>query len=620
MRPIVAILLAGLLGGGLPAMAQTSQTPQATQQAAPPQGPQNEPVPVFRDSVVVSASLDAEEREDVPASVTVLGREEIAARQANTLSDLVTTVPGLAVVQAGPPGQQTSLFTRGTESDQTLLLWNGIQLNDPFFGGANWQFIPVDGVERVEVVRGPFSALYGSNAVGGVIQVLTGTRQGGTVTLEGGDWGYARAGIAAGGDLGRARVDVTGHVRRGGGELANDFFDSEEGVARALWPLGPSSSLGLLARADDSETGIPLSGSQPTLHRRITWREREVAVPFRGGRGPWEVEAQISRTKFDGAFRDPDDPFGFTASDTESEALRGRTVVSRHSGSWRTSFGADAERLEVTNSSSFGTNLDGAHQRTRAAFGQAGWERGPVHLDLGVRRDDNDVYGGETSLRAGGVVKLAPGLLLRASYGEAFRAPSLGELFFPGSGNPDLQPEDGESWEVGLERTAGDWRLALTGFENRLRNLIDFDFATFRDVNVGRSRSRGVEGELGFRHGPWNAALNGTWLDSEDLDTGLELLRRPKQSANLVLTARPGPWTLSLVTRYVGNRADVDPVTFQRATNPSYTRIDVAARWHALPWLSPYARLENAADETYSAALGFPSPGRTLIGGVALEF
>jgi vitamin B12 transporter len=615
MRSIVPILIAGLLGGGLPALSQPESQPE-------PQSPQtSSPVPVFRDTVVVSASLDAEEREDVPASVTVIDQKEIAARQANTLSDLVTTVPGLSVVQAGPPGQQTSLFTRGTESDQTLLLWNGIQLNDPFFGGANWQFVPVDGVERVEVVRGPFSALYGSNAVGGVVQVLTGSRQGGTVTLEGGDWGYARGGVAAGGDLGRARFDVTGHVRRGGGELANDFFDSEEGVARALWPLGPAASLGLLVRANDSETGIPLSGGRPTLRSRISWHEREVAVPFRSGRGPWEVEAQLSRARFDGAFRDPDDPFGFTASDTESEALRGRTVATwRGNEAWRIAFGAEAERLEVTNGSNFGPNLEGAHQRTWAAFGQAGWGRGPLQIELGLRRDDNDVYGGETSLRAGTVLKLGRGVRLRASYGEAFRAPSLGELFFPGSGNPDLQPEDGESWELGLEREAGDWRLALTGFENRLRNLIDFDFATFRDVNVGRARSRGVEAEAGYRRGLCAATLNGTWLDTEDLDTGLDLLRRPRQSATLVLTARPGPWTLSLVGRYVGDRDDLDPVTFQRATNPSYTRLDLAARWQALPWLSPYARVENVADEKYSAALGFPSPGRTVIGGVAFEF
>ncbi|MFL6264054.1 MAG: TonB-dependent receptor domain-containing protein [Thermoanaerobaculia bacterium] len=605
MRQIVPFLIAGVLGGGLPARAQT------------------EPVPVFNDSVVVSATPVPEDRQEVPASTTVFDQKEIAARQANDLSDLVSTASGLTVVQAGPPGQQTSLFTRGTSSVQTLLLWNGIQLNDPYFGGANWQLVPLDGVERVEVVRGPFSSLYGSNALGGVIQVLTGTRQGGTLNAEGGQYGYKRAGLAAGANLGPARLDFTGNLRRGGNEFVNDDFDGEEGVARALWSLGPSSSLGALVRANDSETGIPFSGGAVTPRRKISWQEREVAVPFQANQGPWQVEAQASRTDFDNAFRDPDDPFS-KFSDTESKATRGRAVGSWNSswnqGDLRLSAGAEAERLEVTASSSGFTNLDAAHQRTWAAFSQGSWGRGPFRLDLGVRRDDNDVYGGKTSLRAGTVVTLAPGTLLRASYGEAFRAPSLGELFFPGSGNTDLQPEDSQSYELGLEHATGGWRFVLTGFENRLRNLIDFDFATFRDVNVGRARTRGVEAEVGFRRGIVDANLNGTWLDTEDLATGLELLRRPKRSANLVVSARPGPWTLSLAGRYVGDRADVDPVTFARAENPGYTRFDLAARWKALPWLSPYARVENVADKDYSQALGFPSPGRTLIGGLSFDF
>ena len=607
MRRILLILAAGILGGGWPAAAQEPV-----------------PVPVFHEDVVVTASADTEVRADLPAAVTVIDGKEIEARQSHDLADLLTTVPGLSVVQAGSPGQQTSVFTRGTNSNQTLLLWNGIPLNDPYFGGANWQFVPLDGVNRVEVVRGPFSALYGSDAVGGVIQVLTGTRQGGTVNVEGGDNAYKRLGLAAGFDLGKARLDVTGHVRRGDGELANDSFDSEEGVARVLFPLGAGSSLGVMVRANDSKTGIPFSGLTPTPERNISWQEREVAVPFRSERGAWGVEAQVSRTDFDSAFRDKLDTSGFGSSDTQSQALRGRAVASWHgSGAGdglRFAFGAEVQRLEVTALSGAFTNLDGAHQRTWAAFGQASWGTGPVHLDLGLRRDDNDIYGGQTSLRTGAVVKLGDETRLRASYGEAFRAPALGDLFFPGSGNPDLKPERAASTEVGLEHEAGGWRFAVTGFQNRLRNLIDFDLTTFSSVNVGRARIRGVEAEVGVRKGIVTASLDGTWMDPKNLDTGLELLRRPKKSAHLAVTARPGRWTLSAVGRWIGERQDLDPVTFGNAVNPSYTRVDVAAKWRAYDWLSPYARVENVADEKYSAALGFPSPGRTVIGGLAFDF
>lgn len=597
-------LVAGILGGGIPALAQTTTA-----------------IPAFEESIVVSASLESQEKEEVPASVTVLGREEIAARQADTLAELVSTVPGVTVAQAGSPGQQTSLFVRGAESEQTLLLWNGIPLNDPFFGGANWQLVPTDGVARVEVARGPFSALYGSAALGGVVQVLTGSEQGGTLRLEGGEHGYARLGLAAGMNLGKARIDVTGHVRRGEAELRNDFFDSEELVARSLWTLRPGVSLGLMVRGNDSDTGIPLSGLTPTLRRRISWQEREVAVPLRADLGTWEVEAQVSRTAFDSAYRDPDDPFGYVASDTESEGLRGRTVVTyRPSEGFWVAFGSEAERLEVTSGSTFGTDLDGSRQRTWAVFTQASWKRGPVHLDLGVRRDDNNVYGGETSFRGGVVLDVGGGTRLRASYGEAFRAPSLGELFFPGSGNPDLQPETGESYELGIERTAGGWTLALIGFQNRQENLIDFDPVTFRNFNVGRAESRGLEAEVGFERGIVAVRWNGTWLEAEDRDNDLPLLRRPERSTNLLLTARPGGWTFNLEGRWVGERPDLDPVTFARTENPDYLRVDLATRRRALSWLSPYVRVENAADEEYQAVLGFPSPGRTWIAGAAFEW
>ena len=612
---LALLLAAGLLGGGLPALSQTAPTDPADPAA----------LPAFDESIVVSASLEPTEREEVPASVTVIDAEEIEARQAESLSEVLATVPGITVAQAGGPGQQTSLFLRGAESEHTLLLWNGIPLNDPYFGSVNWQLVPTDGVERVEVVRGPFSALYGSNALGGVVQVFSAPQPGVRLRLEGGEHGYARAGLAAAAELGtlpgQPRLDVTGHLRRGGAELPNDSFDSEELMARSQWTLRPGMTLGLLVRANDSETGIPVDGVAPTPRRRIDWEEREVAVPFRVESGHWEVDAQLSRTWFDAGYREPDDPFGFTFSDTESEGLRGRAVATwrRDDDLW-VAFGSEAERLEVSNVTSFGPNLDGSRQRTWAVFGQAGWGIGRLHLDLGLRRDDNDVYGEKTSLRTGAVVDLGAGVRLRASYGEAFRAPSLGELFFPFSGNPGLQPETGESWEAGIEREADGWRLALTGFDNRRRNLIDFDFVNFRNVNVGRGRSRGVEAEAGFDRGMVSLRWNGTWMDTEDEDTGLELLRRPERSSNLVVTVRPTNWTFNLEGRWVGERPDVDPLTFGRAENPSFLRVDLAARWRALSWLAPYVRVENAADEDYQEVLGYPSPGRTWIGGVAVEF
>lgn len=629
MRQI--LLAAGILGGAMPVLlAQTPavSTPQAAPAAASSPSPATAaaPPPRFSDSVVVTPSLDAEARDDTPAAVEVIGAREIEDRQARDLADLLWSVPGLTVAQAGAPGQQTSVFTRGANSNQTLLLWNGIPLNDPFFGDINWQFVPTEGVERVEVVRGPFSALYGSNAVGGVVQLLTGARRGALASLEGGEHGYVRGGLAAGGSLGAVQLDLAGHVRRSDstGPRVNDFFDGEDLVARALWALRPGTSLGVVARADDSRTGVPFSSGVPTPQTTIAWREREATVPFEVTGDRWLVDGRLAETRFTAGFRSPDDPFGAFSSDTRSQTLDGRLVGSYHllrqpGQDLEVSLGAEGERFQVTNADSFGTNLDRAHQRTWAGFGQASWGGGPVRLDLGARRDDNDVYGGQTSLRAGGVWRVAGGTRLRASYGQAFRAPNLGELYFPFSGNRALRPETGTSYEAGVEQEAGPWRLLLTAFENRQRNLIVFDPVSFRDLNVGRARSRGLEGLVGCRGRLVYGQLNATRLEAVDLTTGRELLRRPKWSANLLLTARPGAWTFTFTGRYVGRRPDIDPPTGALRTNPGFLRLDLAASLRARRWLSPFARLENLADRRYAEVLGYPSPRRRLIGGVAVE-
>ena len=608
------LLAAAVLGGGMAIQAEEPPSAPST----PASSTQS-----FAETVVVTATLEPAPEDDLPAAVTVVERAEIEARQAVDLPDVLATVPGLALVQAGPPGQQTSVFLRGADSEQTLLLWNGIPLNDPFFGGANWQFVPLDGAARVEVARGPFSALYGSQAVGGVVQVVSGVEPGVALRLEGGEDGYRRVGVAAAHATERLRLDVAGSLRRGGGPLANDDFDAEDVLARARWTVRPGISVGVLARQGDAETGIPLSGGLPSLRRSIEWREREVALPLSIERRRWGLEAHLSQATFDSAFRDPDDPFGFTASDTGAEALRGRAVATWRQAGGRDGWlalGAEAERLEVDNRSVFGTNLDGARQETWAVFAQASRGLGPLRLDVGARRDENDVYGGATSLRAGALWEVGGGVRLKAGYGESFRAPSLGELFFPGSGNPDLRPEIGESAELGVELRRGPFRAALTGFETRQRDLIDFDFVAFRNVNLGRARSRGVEAEAGWARGAGAIRAHATWLDAEDRVTGEPLLRRPEESAGLVATFTPGPWTLSAEGLYVGDRPDVDPATFARTTNPGYARVDVGARYALRPWIAPYARIENAADREYAEALGYPALGRTVIGGVAFEF
>ena len=607
---IGSFLLAGALALAAPKIsAQTSDPPPDPADASS-----------FGDEVVVTATVPEEESSDLSATTRVLDLGTIRDRQATTAYQLVTTLPGVQGARAGGPGQQASVFVRGAESDHVLVLWDGIPLNNPYFGGFNWAFLPVEGADRVELVAGPYSALYGSDAVGGVVNLVTGDLAGrGALSAEGGSDDYLRVGADASHAFDSLTVRAGGHLRRGDGEHPNEDFDGESLFARFDWDASPSWRIGGLARGLEAETGIPFSLGEPSLTRRIGWDERELAIPIQGRGDRWQVDVLASRVAYDSRFRDPADVF--SASDTESEAERARASLTREMpetpiGSGWLAAGVEYERLEVSDTTNFGPNLTGVEQETRSGFLQAHWEDARWAADFGVRHDDNDVYGTATSPRAGVVVALGERLRARASYGEGFRAPSLGELYFPFFGNPDLEPEESESWETGLTATAGHWRADLVVFETRYENLIDFD-ESFVSVNVGRARARGLELAAEYRAEIWEVDGSVTLLDAENRITGEPLRRRADETASLELRVRPAEaWTADLLSRYVGDRPDIDPASAAPATNPAFHRHDLAVSWALTERFVPYARIENLLDESYTEALGFPAPGRTWVVGL----
>jgi vitamin B12 transporter len=616
-------LAIAILGGGIPVLAQAGTEPvtspsvdTSTASSVP-----DPAAPSYSATVVVTASLEEEPTRELPTSVSVIPAEDIDQRQATRVVDLLRTVPGLDLVQQGSPGKISSVFLRGTGSTQTLVLWNGIQLNDPSFGGFDWAFLDTAGVERIEVVRGPVSALYGSEAIGGVVQVLTRNEGTGTdLRLEAGGDVHRRGSLSTGLGLGPTHLELSGSVRRGEGELDNDFFDGQDANARLSWDPGKSLDLQAVARWNDAEVGLPFDFlGAPSPHQVSQRVSTEIALPLSWASRHWEVEAQIFRHDSDFETRDPD----VGAFDFVDGVRRGaRTVLTRHLGSrfWIAS-GGDWEREEVTTGGTFGPGLRADSQRTWSTFAQLhgavfDGSAHPLHVEAGVRRDDNDAFGTETSVRGGLVWEAGRGLRLRANYGEGFRAPSLGELFYPGFGNPDLQPETSQTRELALDFDHGPWRMTVAAFDTDLEGLIVSGPPSFLPFNVGRAESRGVETEVGVDTRAVSARLQTTWLDTEDLDTGLRLLRRPEWRSSVVLTWRPAPdWTVNAVARRVGERLDLGPVTLD-----PYTTVDLAGSWSVREGIEPYARVENLLDEEYEEAAGFPAPDRRLVGGIALQF
>ncbi len=602
MRPSL-VAFAALLGG------VTAAQPAVAQSSAP-----------FAEAITITATAAPERAAEVTAAVDVVAAAEISDRQAAQAIDLLRTIPGLELVQAGSAGKATSLFSRGTNSSHTLVLWNGIELNDPYLGGFDWSTLSTDGVERIEVVRGPYSALYGSSALGGVVQLVT--RRGGgdgaqvgNARLEGGSNEFLRGGVAAGKRFGALAVDLSGHLRRGDGEIANDFYDGEEIDLALDAALGDAATLGALVRRGASDVGIPYDyAGQPTLQREQNFATTSVALPFAWTGGVWHLDAQAATTATDLEVSDPDDPFA--ASRAEAGRDQARLVVRRSLGDeLEATVGGDWDRQEVRSRDAFGSGLADESQRTWSAFGQLAWSHGPLRIDAGARRDDNDVFGAETSAKAGVAWAVTDAWRLRATYGEAFRAPSLADLYYPGFANPALQPESSQSYEVAVEGGRGAWRTTLALFENDMDNLIEFDFATFVPQNLGRARARGVEGSLAFRRALVDARLAATWLDAENLDTGGPLLRRPQESASLVVFVRPRDWTVGGVLRYVGDRTDFGDVALA-----AYTTLDLSLAWHPGARWEPFVRVENVFDESYQEAAGYPAPGVGFRAGIGLRF
>jgi vitamin B12 transporter len=505
---------------------------------------------------------------------------------------------------------------RGASSAQTLVLLDGVVLNDPVLGAFDWSTPATAGLERVEVARGPFSALWGSAAMGGVVQLVTrapGGRELGA-RLEAGSNDLAHVALGAGAPFGRFALDVAGDLRRGDGELDNDLFDADQGQLRLDARPVEGLRVGLIGRTGDAETGLPYDFfGAPSPRRRQRSESRLVALPVDWSRGDWSLEAHAARTESRLELEDAGDPFAANDNDTEREQARVELAWTP-SAALSLAGGLERGREVASSSSAFGAGLDRARQTTDAAFAEVGWRARRFRFDVGARRDEHSEFGSATSLRGGAVVDLGAGLRLRAGYGESFRAPSLGDLYFPGFGNPRLAPERGESAELGLEADAGALNARVTAFRTDFEELIQFSFASFLPENIGRARAEGVEGSLAARGRLWRGLLHATWLAASDLDSDRPLPRRPEWSAALVADRAAERWSAGATVRYTGDREDVGGVPLD-----AFAVVDLRASWTARPWLAPFARVENLLDERYEEAIGFPAPGRGFALGVTLR-
>ncbi|MEO8587054.1 MAG: TonB-dependent receptor plug domain-containing protein, partial [Acidobacteriota bacterium] len=308
--------------------------------------------------VVVSAAAEPEPAVSLGAAATVIDAEEIVASRTTTVLDLLRTVPGLDVVQSGGPGTVASLFLRGTSSTQTLVLVDGVALNSPFFGGTDLSGLSLANVERIEVVRGPFSALYGSDAIGGVVRIFT------RRAADAGASGHASFALGnAGGKEGLGEIGFLEGVLSGTlgfrrtlswGDRPNEFFSGTSLSGALSAQVGERASVGVTARRESGRTGIPTDGATPTLQRSTSSDTTAVEVPLSLSLSKnISLSASVRYVRDRPGYADPADPF-FTSSTTDARRAGARVASTSALGAHRLTVGADWERTLVSNESNFG--------------------------------------------------------------------------------------------------------------------------------------------------------------------------------------------------------------------------------------------------------------------------
>lgn len=593
---------------------------------------QLEPLVVTATRIPTSSGLD-------PATITVITREEIERSGAPTVAELLRFVPGADVRVAGQAGGQTSVFMRGANSNHTLVLIDGMRVNSAFSGTYDFSSLTVANVERVEVISGPQSLLYGSEALGGIINIVTrrgGEGVSGSVGAAAGSNNlFEGRGFAAfGGE--QVRASISGSWFKTDNDRDNSAYQAGDLAVSGDWDVSPRLSLGFQASIFDSKTGLPNDRFTNDPNDESTILNKLAAVTLEGTPASWwDLGLSVSHSRDQLDFDGPEPNPPYYAGDAVSVTTGKRDLVDLQNvltfgTDHRLLLGATYEKTQVDHeaSSSYGDVQLAPDQDSKSLFGAYSFLSGDrFEANVGGRLDDYSSFGSQETWRAGGRLTIAAGMTARGNIGTGFRAPTLADLYYPGFSNPDLKPEESLGWDLGLEGRFADnnARVSVTWFSNAFDNLIAYSGETFRPENIAEAQTEGLESALEWLVGAgWNVRATYTWLaKAEDLTLETQLLRRSEHSGSLNFY---GPVTkgLKLDARvvFVGSSPDRDFSTFpaSEVTNAGYVKWNLGATAQLHQRLSAILSLENLFDAQYEEAYGFPALGRVGRLGLIYEF
>lgn len=623
-------------------------------------------------AMVISATKSPTSRISLTQPVTVITGEQLRSRGITRVSDALRAVPGAIPVQSGSNGSVTSLFLRGGESRYTKVLIDGVPVNAPG-GFFDFSHLTVDNIERIEIVRGPASVVYGADAISGIVQIFTRQGRGAfNMSAEGraGNRGSREITLDANGSKNKVRYSLGGGARRTNGiySFNNNYYNGTLSGSAGITPRDGSDML-VSARYTDAEyhyptdfTGSPIdSNSYRVQHRLTVSVDGKSAlsdkVTLHGRAGTNEV-SDLTEDIFQPFSALPSPPKRHAASMSRNKrrnAEAGFLVHLSNSSTFNAGaeYAAESERSDnsegpVGGSDSPTSSFD-ADRHNSAFYSEliANSEAGSSWT-LSARRDDNSDYDAFNTYRAGVSVPGGQSSRLRASISTSFNAPAFNQIrpTLYTIGSPDLKPERARSWEIGLEQTLvyGILKLSAGYFNQRFRDLIQFVpggppnyLGSY--ANLTEAQSNGYEAELSLTPvGEWSASASYTFAKPKvtevssdyggDLKPGDALLRRPRHSGTASVSwARKNEASLSLMASVIGERPDMDFTQFPSPVVmlPAYAKFDAAGSYSLIRTSSKKSgvdltvRVDNALNRKYEDVFGFPAPRRTYLIGARIE-
>ena len=559
------------------------------------------------EEMIVTATRAPVEVDRLAAAVTVINRQDIEELQVKSLPELLTGVAGVDVTVSGGYGKSVGVRLRGTESHQVLVLVDGVRIGAATHGIAAFQHLQPAIIERIEIVRGPRSSVWGSEALGGVIHIFTrrGSGEKPRFSLDAGGGSYDTFEVTGG---------VSGAYRDFDYSAAVSRFDTHGIDARRPVPgrFGvdqpdhdgyDNTAVQLGSGYDFSDNGrieaFVMRAEGTTEYDGNFQDETDFLQQVAGGSlslnpvEDWNTSLRLSESRDETEHYSPSGDFS-SRFDTRRRQLSWQNDISLFDSHLLT-FGVDYREDKVGSSADYARS----GRDNTGVFGQYSVNIRGHQLIASVRRDDDEVFGGETTGGAGWSYSWSDTLRLYASYGTAYRTPTFNELFFPFFGNPDLKPETAQSWEAGLDgqREHFGWsiRAYRTDAEDLITTVCDQSFNCAPE-NVNKAQVTGVEGDLLVQWEGWNAVLGAEYLDPENETSGKRLPRRARERLTLDLRRDVGRFTLGVRLLAEGNRFDNAANTIK--VN-GFATVDLSGEYRFNERVTLRAKLANLLDEEY---------------------